>query len=211
MPGPDSAIAKKHIEISLRAKQIAQRALPGCRVYVATYTTGRSGQSYQQIEEHTGEEFWSIRAITPPPPPHTRIKDLDLIITDEKQVKLLVEVKWGAVPGSMATDLRIVPDEWQKMARLLAAPAMCRVRGPAVRSGRRYRSVEFPTQRDYCTDGQTKLVLVSDFLALQRMLDAEFRAFLSLWKAQKSRVLIADIHCRVGDIPSFQEVVETAR
>jgi len=73
MPEADSAIARKHIDISIRTKLIAALDnLDNC-VYLATYTIGDSGQSYQHIEEQSGEEFWSIKAYTPAP--HLRLKD----------------------------------------------------------------------------------------------------------------------------------------
>jgi hypothetical protein len=87
-------IAAKHTDISLGVKQTAARCMPQYKVYVATYTTGRAGQIYQRIEEKSGEEFWSIKAWTPPP--RRRLKDPDVIVTYQDQVRFIVEVKWGA-------------------------------------------------------------------------------------------------------------------
>jgi hypothetical protein len=97
------------------------------------------------------------------------LKDPDVIITHEKQVKFLVEVKWGAVPGNTNTDLLMSPEEWGKMARLLDRSAICRVRGPAVKDGRRYRS-PLPLQGDYSINDNTQLVLVSDFLLMKKLM-----------------------------------------
>lgn len=207
MLAPDSAIARKHIEICLKVKNIAVSILPDCDVYVATYTAGQSGQSYQRIEEECRQEFWSIKAWTLTPPP-IRLKDPDVIITRDKCVKFLIEVKWGSVPGRASTDLRMNGDEWRKMEKLLRDPAMCRVRGPAVRSGQRYRSQGFQSDYTYETDSQTKLVLVSNFSSMKRELSAQFNEFLSSWKHQNIGLLIADINARVGEIPSFRELIE---
>jgi hypothetical protein len=70
-------IAAKHIDISLRVKQIAARCIPQYKVYVATYTAGSAGQIYQRLEEKSGAEFWSIKAWTPPSPRRRRLKDPD--------------------------------------------------------------------------------------------------------------------------------------
>ncbi len=200
------AIAKKHIDISIRAKQIAAGKDRDWLIYIATHAAGISGQSYQQIEEASGEEFWSIKAWTPAP--HRRLKDPDVIITDSKRVKFLVEVKWGTIPGKASTDLLMSPEEWQKIARLIHSSAFCRVRGPAVEGGRRYRSHEFRIERDYWTDGETKLILITDFLEMQKAMDAKFQEFLRLWKQTIVGLLIADLHTRIGEIPSFQEILE---
>lgn len=150
MLAADSPIAEKHIDISIKVKQVADSICQHCHVYIATYTTGKAGQFYQRIEQESGKEFWSTKAWTHPP--YCRLKDPDVIITHERQVKFLVEVKWGTVPGRGSTDLTMSPEEWEKMARLLSSSAMCRVRGPAVEGGRRYRSPEFRFKKDFCTD-----------------------------------------------------------
>jgi hypothetical protein len=198
-----SIIALKHIEISIQTKQIAEKYCKECCVYIATYTTGRSGQAYQRIEEKSGEEFWSLKAWTPPP--HRRLKDPDLIITHNQQVTFLVEVKWGALPGWDTTDLLISPQEWCKMARLFKEPAMCRARGPAVKNGNRFRSANFQIEQDFYTNAKTQGILVSDFHGLG---EANLNKFLSMWQNEKSGFLIADIHTRVGEIPSFGEMIE---
>jgi hypothetical protein len=198
----EPTIATKHIGISIQAKQIALNYCKRCNVYIATYTSGISGQAYQRIEEKSGEEFWSLKAWTPPP--HHRLKDPDLIITDDQQVVFLVEVKWGTLPGRGSTDLLISPQEWGKMARLFKEPVMCRVRGPAVKSGKRYRSPDFQFVQDYHTDAKTRGILVSDFHGLG---NAQLNEFLRMWQNEKSGFLVADIHTRVGEIPSFIELI----
>ena len=205
MSPADLTIAKKHIEISMKAKHIADISCQNSRTYIATYTTGGSGQSYQRIEQESGGEFWSIKCWTPPP--RSRLKDPDLIITHDRQVKILVEVKWGAVPGRAGTDLLVSPEEMGKMARLLSSPAMCRVRGPAVKGGHRYRSPEFPIEEDYWTDSNTRFFLVTDFLAMRQVSERMLQESLKLWGDGNVGFLLADISTRVGGIPSFQELV----
>ena len=202
MPGADSAIARKHIDISLRTKLIAALDNLDNGVYLATYTTGNSGQTYQYIEEQSGEEFWSIKAWTPAP--HHRLKDPDVIIIRDEEVAFLIEVKWGTIPGRPGSDLLIKPDEWGKMSRLLEAPALCRVRGPAVINGQRYRSPSFPVQLDYYTNASTKGVIVSDFRGLNQSLLQEF---LRTWRQANSGFLIADIASGMGEIPSLKELL----
>lgn len=202
-----SEIAKKHIEISIKTKQIAQVICRDCLVYIATYTTGKAGQVFQRIEEQSAEEFWSIKAWTPPP--RRRLKDPDLIITHDDRVKFLVEVKWGTVPGNTSTDLLMGLKEWAKMDRLLRASViMCRVRGPAVKDGRRYKGAEFPIKIDYLTDKNSILVLVTDFAAVKRELNPKFQRFIESWKCTSPRFLIADINTRVDEIPSLQEILQ---
>jgi len=199
----DSAKARKHIDISIKTKHIAELHCQSYYVYVATYTTGKSGQAYQRIEEESGEEFWSIKALTLSP--HHRLKDPDLILTQNERVSFLVEVKWGAIQGQKGSDLQIKPEEWAKMEQLFHEPILCRVRGPAVRSGYRYRSSDFPDVRDYLTDNKTKGVLVSDFAGMEH---AKLNDFLELWKREKGSFQIADINTHFGEIPSFQEILE---
>ncbi len=202
----DSAIAEKHIDISIRAKQIAKSSNRDWHIYIATYAAGTSGQSYQRIEEASGEEFWSIKAWTPAP--HRRLKDPDVIITDSQRVKFLVEIKWGTIPGRTTTDLLMSPGEWQRIARLINSSAFCRVRGPAVEGGRRHRSPDFLIEKDYWIDRKTKMVLVTDFLAMKEALGTKLQEFLKEWKRLDVGLLIADINARVGEIPSFQEVLK---
>jgi hypothetical protein len=47
----DSTIAKKHIDISIMVKQIADHNRHHCHVYIAAHIIGKSGQFYQHIEE----------------------------------------------------------------------------------------------------------------------------------------------------------------
>ena len=201
----DSTIAKKHIDISIRVKQIAGHSCPHCHVYLATHRIGKAGQFYQHIEQVSGEEFWSVKAWTPPP--RHNLKDPDVVITQWNQVEFFVEVKWGAVRGGTNTDLLLSPEEWGRMARLLDRSAICRARGPAVKDGRCYHS-PLPLRGDYSINDNTKLVIVSDFLLVKELLGAELQEFLRLWKSANVDILVADINIGVGKIPSFQEVME---
>jgi hypothetical protein len=200
-------IAAKHTDISLRVKQIAAHCIPQCQVYVATYTAGSAGQTYQRIEEKSGEEFWSIKAWTPWP--RRRLKDPDVIVTYQDQVRFIVEVKWGAIQGIDDTDLVLTPDEWRKMKDLLTGANLCRVRGPAAVDHHRYRSCEFTVQRDYYTNSETKLVLVSDFVRTKQCLPVQYTEALNAWKNLTGNMLIADIKTPVDGRPSLDEVFET--
>ncbi len=205
MLAPDSEIARKHIAISLRVKRIASSCCSKWGSYVATYTAGSAGQAYQRIEQDSGEEFWSIKTWTPPP--HRRLKDPDVLITQGERVKFLVEVKWGAIQNRPNTDLSISAEEREKIAHLLSGSALCRVRGPCVKDRRRYRSTEFQIQKDYWTDNTTRLVLVSDFALANRLLGPPLEA-VKLWERTNANILVADIDTRVGNIPSLRELLE---
>jgi hypothetical protein len=198
--------AARHIDISLRVKQIAARCIPQCQVYVATYTAGSAGQIYQHLEEKSGEEFWSIKAWTPPP--RRRLKDPDVIVTLQNQVQFIVEVKWGAVRGSDDTDLVLADDEWRKMRDLLTGVNLCRVSGPAAVDHRRYRSQEFTEQRDFHINSNTKLVLVTDLVQTKQCLPGQYAEALNAWKNATSNMLIADIHTQVDGVLSLAGVFE---
>ena len=199
--------AAKHTDISIRAKQIAESCSPQYDVYIATYTAGKTGQIYQRIEEKSDEEFWSIKAWTPPP--HHRLKDPDMLVGYQDQAKFVVEVKWGAIPGNRNTDLILGPDEWRKMRALLTGANMCRIRGPAVKDHRRYRSAEFTIKRDYYTNSETKLILVTDLWLMERLQPEQYAEVLSTWKNAESNILIADINTHVDGIPSFREILDS--
>lgn len=207
MTASASSIAQKHTDISVRTKQIVNASCPDCRVYIATYRTGTAGQEYQQIEQDNGEEFWSIKAWSPLP--HRRLKDPDLVITHEQQVRYMVEIKWGAIPNRKGSDLLIDDKEQEKIKNLLQDSVMCRVRGPAVENGRRYKSHEFQEQKEYWTSSKTQLLLVSDFYLMKKSSNANFQESLKLWKRAYKDLLIADIQTRVGEIPSLFELMET--
>lgn len=201
-----SAIAEKHIDISIKTKQIAKSNCKDCVVYIATYPIGRPGQSFQRIEEQSGEEFWSIKAWTQPP--HHHLKDPDVIITQDDRVKFLVEVKWGMVPGRASTDLLMSPQEWAKLSQLLQTKEfICRVRGPAVRKGKRFRAANFRVEKDYTTDVDSKLVLVTDFFSVKQKMTEMFDQFMALWKKTHPSFPIADINIRVDEIPSLEEIL----
>ncbi len=197
--------AKKHIGISLRVKQAINTRFPDYGVYVATYTSGKTGQIYQRVEEETGEEFWSIRAWRPPL--NLRLKDPDVLVTDQRVVKFVIEVKWGAISGCTTPDIRPSYDELSKMANLLSGSAYCRVRGPATHKGMRYPSIAFLNEINYWTNDETGLVVVSDFQMAKEMLGGRYSEAIHRWKSVSSSLLLADISERVGDIPSLQELL----
>jgi hypothetical protein len=199
-------IAKKHIDLSIETKEIAKRAFNDCQVYIATYTTGRAGKDYQYIEEQSGKEFWSIKAWTTPP--HHRLKDPDVLITLDDRVRYFVEIKWGTVLDNPRTDIVMGIEEWMKIDRLLrTSNVMCRVRGPAATEGRRFRTSEFLFEKDFTSDINSKLVLVSDFFSVKQKLPKKFEQFIELWRKTCPSLLIADINARVGEIPPFAEIL----
>lgn len=200
------SIANKHTDISVRTKQIVNASCPDCRVYIATYRTGTAGQEYQQIEQGSGEDFWSIKAWSPPP--HHRLKDPDLVVTHGQQVRYMVEIKWGAMPKRKGSDLLIDSKEQAKIQNLLQGSVMCRVRGPAIENRRLYKSHEFQEQRDYWTNTRTQLLLVSDFGLLKELSNADFQESVKIWKRAYKDLLIADIRTRVDEIPSLVELME---
>lgn len=158
--------------ISLAVKQIANRCCPSCDAYIATYTAGIAGQLYQEIEEESGEEFWSIKAWSPPP--RRRKKAPDVLVVCGDKARFIIEVKWGAVAGSWVTETDLNRQEWKKTERLLRNPTECRVRGPAVKDGLRYRSQESPVQRSYFTDSDTKPIVVTEFGRMKRVLETKY-------------------------------------
>lgn len=207
---PESPIATKHIELSLRAKRIAKGVYPQFEVLIATYTAGRSGQTYQSVEEMSGEEFWSLK-VWSPQKPHRRLKDPDLVIVDSTQVKCLLEIKWGAVQGHSSTDILIKPQERDRMAHLMQEPALCRVSGPAVQDRQRFASSEFGNVRDFTIDKETRFVLVADFRAVKRILPQKYERFVEMGKEAAGGYYTADISDRVDAIPSLRQVLESVQ
>lgn len=206
MPDTTLSIARKHISISLQLKHIVSVTRRDLGVFVATYTSGARGQSYQSIEEASGEEFWSIKAWTPPPPPRRRLKDPDLIITRGSEVRFLVEVKWGAVEGRPGSDLQMNDREWAEFQNILHQPADCIIHGPAVQNHRRFKS-PLPLQGAYRITPNTNLVLVSDFQTATRLAAPVVVGLLARSRTIDPRFLIADINSRVGIIPAFEELL----
>ena len=121
MPATNAAIARKHIELSIEIKKTTNIICKDFVVYLATHPTG---ESYRKIEKESGEEFWSIKARTQTS--HQPLKDPDIIIADDKQVRLIVEVKWGTVEGNASTDLKMTGRNGTKSPNFLA-PMQCAV------------------------------------------------------------------------------------
>ncbi len=199
-----SEIAKKHIDISTKAKELAVTVCADCESCIATH----KGQAYQRIEKESQNEFWSIKAWTQRP--HRNLKDPDLIITLHGHVRYFIEVKWGTVPDNPRTDLTMGIEEWAKINRLLhTSTVMCRVRGPAAREGRRFRTSEFLFENDFTSDTNSKLVLVSDFFGVKQKLPKKFDQFMELWNKSSPSFQIADINVRVDEIPPLAEILAT--
>ncbi len=162
-------------------------------VYMATYG---AKSDYQLAEEHSKAEFWSIKAYRGQPSRATWVKDPDGIIVQDDRVKFIIEVKWGALPGSSDTDLLIRQEELTKMVRLMEGPARCRVNGAT------------GTTRDLSTDNDVRLLLVSDFRLAKTQIPGKFNQFQSLARRMKSVFQPADIESRVGDILSLREILQ---
>ncbi len=206
MAESESLIARKHTEIGIKLKATTKAFNPKLGVYIATYTANTAGQEYQRIEADSGEEFWSIRVWSASP--RRCLKFPGAVITQEKMAKYLIEIKWGAVAGSSSSDLMINEKEQNEIANVLSKTELCRVIGPAVQNGRRFRSGSFRFKKSYSVDSSTKLILVSNFLEMKQRLGIKLAESLILWKRANPKILIADINTRVDDIPSFQELLE---
>jgi hypothetical protein len=95
------------------------------------------------------------------------------------------------------------------MRDLLTGANLCRVRGPAAVDHRRYRSHEFTVQRDYYTNSETRLVLVTDLVLTKRCLPDQYAQALNAWKNVTGNMVIADINIHVDGMPSLREIFET--
>lgn len=196
--------AQKHIELSLKVRDIARERLPDHLVYVATHTAGKYGQLYQSLEEETGEEFWSLRIISDPT--KRRLKDPDLLIAIESRAEFLVEIKWGVIAGEGKSDMIDAFQIQSEMRNALIKPAICQLRGPAVTKGQRYRTDSFKIKRKYTVDHNTKLLLVTDFASIKRILPNRFLEFKNQMKSSDF-VIAADIKDRIEGIPSVRDVL----
>lgn len=88
--------------------------------------------------------------------------------------------------------------EWTRIAKLLLDPAECIIHR---------LNVNAPPEK-YSIDDNTKLVLVSDFLLVRKLLGSRLDRFLKRRENANIGFLIADINARVGEIPSFRELME---
>lgn len=206
---PDSDVpgaAKKHVWITRRIRTITKSVHVNWDVYMATYSADKD---YRALEMVGGREFWSIRAYAPSST--RRTKDPDAIIVQGRQVKFLVEVKWGTVLHNPKSDLRLSQDEQEEMKQLVASPGWCRARGPVIKDGRLIPKEEFD-ERDFSCDDQTKLILVSDFVKMKKDMPVEFSRFVSLAEKMKATFEPADIETGImtqdGKIRSLREILE---
>lgn len=204
MQSSSLAQAKKHIKIAIELKRIARQTHPDWSVYLATYT---AVQLYQDTELETGEEFWSIRGYSDRPSRATRIKDPDAVIVQKGAVRFAVEIKWGAIEETTATDVPLGQVEWVGLASRLHRLAACRVRGPAVRAGRRYSSAAFPEAREYPVLADCQPLLVADFRAMHSLLPESYEEMLRAWKLAESKPRLADIGNGTDHILAVREVL----
>lgn len=190
------AIARKHVQLGVRAMHIAESMGFSGQVYVATHAFGRAGETFRRAQAEAGAEFWGIRAWMHSSAGELRLKDPDLVIVDDNRVKFIVEVKWGTVPGA-GTDLKLPEKERQKIERLICAQfAYCNVNGPVSKESKEREYMKF------LKDNQTKFVLVTDISGLVGL-----EPLLDRWVDVGFQV--ADIKKRAGRFPSFREVLVT--
>ena len=154
--------AQKHINLNLNVKHIFNQKYPEYCVYLATHTRS---PIYQELEEKSKEDFWSIKLRTPQN--HRQLKDPDMIITDNYNALFLIEVKWGGIEGCSSTDLEIDITSQKKMINIRHLGGDCSIRGPATKNGRRYRTEEFSVMKNVTVNNGTQFILVSDFKSLR--------------------------------------------
>ena len=129
--------AKKHVQISLKVKDSINQICPLYNVYLATHSAGRHGSNYQKVEEESGERFWKL-------PFYSQInrkgklKEPDIIITDRKIVKYLIEVKWGAIDKCQDTDAFISENDREKLGNAYNVGRKFKIRGPVIENCKLY-------------------------------------------------------------------------
>jgi hypothetical protein len=206
-------IARKHIQISLAIKDVVSACAPRAAnwaVYVATYTAGRSGTLYQEIEAESGATFWSL--ILRSCADNRKLKHPDVIVTVGSNVRYLFEVKWGAIKGLQTSDvnencLRDIEDASGGTNQARRLGGFCRVRGPAAEGGLRYRSAQFRQQMDFAVDNASTFLLLSDFVALKSLLPSWYSTVVPRLLALQAVCTPADINVHTDGIPSLCEVL----
>ena len=86
-------IAVKHVQISIKVKDVINHLYPKYDVYLASHG---NHPNYKEVEIKSGEKFWSLQLRSHTD--KTELKRPDIIITDSEFVKYFIEVKWGAIP-----------------------------------------------------------------------------------------------------------------
>jgi hypothetical protein len=192
------AIAKKHVELSLKVKRIAQSKGYGDNVFITTHALRRSALPYREAEKASGEDFYSIKGWIPSSPKAVNLKDPDLIITDESRVKYFIEVKWGKQEDP--TDLKLGTEERRKIANLLAAGsrAFCNINGPVSKPRSEREAKTFPMAND------AMFILVTDIPS-----DSYSQSLLLEW--QEAGLRVVDIEKPMGTFALLGEVLDASK
>ena len=196
--------AQKHINLNLKVKQIFNKKYPEYLVYLATHT---KNPIYQDLEEKSNEEFWSIKLRTPKN--HRQLKNPDIIIANNYRALFLIEVKWGVLEGCYDTDLRIDMATQKKMIKIRQIGGECSIRGPATRNGKRYRNVEFSIKKKVIVDEDTQFIFISDFMKAKKIFKLnQYKEIINNLNEQlQDSYIIADIYDRVDDIPYLKKII----
>lgn len=201
-------IADKHIQISLEVKKGTEKLNRELKTYLATYTTGTSGTIYKKLEEQSGEEFWSLRMHSSKDPDNTDgVKDPDIIVVKNKEIKYVIEVKWGFIGNyTNSTDLMSIFDrnEMVKIKDMIDNSQVCRAIGPKVYCG---TIVNQNKKFNLLRNEETQFLLVSDFTGLYNNQRSVFNEFKELFRTNysdyKDRLITIDIDKDVENIQSF--------
>ncbi len=154
--------ARRHIEICMKIVD-AISVVEGLSAYVCSHPIRRE---YQQAEEESKRDFWSIRLFRSEEPEDKHIKEPDVIAVDSKNnVVFVFEVKRGIRQND--NDLFSVIEEAEigSIRMMVNESKSCRVIGPKVSRGERIGGDEIlPTF--HITD-DTKFALVTDMSDLR--------------------------------------------
>ena len=188
--------AEKHIDISLEVKSIINQKCPNYDVYLATYP---ARAIYKKIEKTRGEEFYGIALYSSSTPRrNNKVKEPDILVSDGKNAKFIIEVKWGAINGCSSSDLKDFESDLNKMKKFNPENHWtCRISG----------------KNDFIVNDKTRFILVSDFnKAINVLGKKKFEEVLSRLQSKFQKLNIdfelADIYKRVDDIPSLQEIIQ---
>jgi len=209
LPPHSFAIAKKHIDISLKIEDIVKEFNLPYITYIATYGIGRSGQAYQRIEEESMRTYYSIKMYsTNPPAQHSQVKDPDVVIIEDRKVKYAIEVKWGyGEKATIESDLFKVftGDEYERHLQAVKTGKIIRVRGPACEEGNRYRSKQFGFERNFEVTDETKYIVVSDFYNLNKNNPGSFNQLFPFIEQNRDNMICLDIGRSFEKIKSLRD------
>ena len=201
-------IAKKHVQISIKVKEIINHLCSQYNVYLATHG---HRPIYKNVELESGEKFWSLQLRS-----NTDNKELkrpDVIITDSEFVKYFIEVKWGAIPNCKfsKSDIKeiVKGSEKNKMKKARENGGVLKCNGPAIVNGQHYYSKKFLHRKKFIVNDETSFLVVSYFKIIKDIFtEKEYGNILLQLKRQSDIFVLADIHEHVDDIPSLQEIIQ---